>query len=237
MASQPLPTLPAAPAATPTGTQPAPASGTAPAADFTSPETDNSGGSFDAGAFWNTETETQDSVTQPDANAVRDGLTQQLSNLDFGAALFDADITQQINEGNFEGVNKRMQEMGSSMVRQSLALTVSILRPLTDQILNQVREEISGTLNTRDDGEQLVRDFPAAKDPKIRPVVENLYRQALKNTKGNRQDAITQVKSMLTLVTQSTADDLGLDVAARGADDFGRSRSPAINWLDELSST
>lgn len=206
-----------------------------PLADFTSEGADNTGDAFDGAAFWGNEEPADDSAGTPDADAVRTELTTQLQNLSFGESPFDAEITQQINEGNFEGINKRLQEFGTNAVRQSLQMTVSILRPLTDQILQQVRQEISGTMSGRDDNEQLVRDFPTAQDPKIRPVVQNLYMQALKNTKGNRADAVAQVKSMMALVTQSTADDLGLDVAPRGAEHFGRSKNPTVNWLDELS--
>lgn len=205
-------------------------------ANFTSDPADNTGGSFDATSFWNSDDPAADPAsTGPDATAVRDNLNQQLAALDFGTVAFDAETVQQINDGNFEGINKRLQDFGTNAVKQSLALTVSILQPLTEQILGMVDERINGTLSGRDDSDQLVRDFPTAKDPKIRPVIDNLYKQALKNTKGDRGAAVEQVKSMLTLVNQSTADDLGLEVAPRGAEDFGRSRSPAVNWLDTLS--
>jgi hypothetical protein len=241
MASQPQTPAPAAAAPAPgvaapaAQTPPAAVPGAAPAADFTSADPNNTGDTFDATSFWGTEPDASESGDGPDPTVVQENLTQQLANLDFGGELFSADLATQINEGNFEGINARMQEIGTNMVKQSLAMTVSILRPLTEQIMGQVRDEINGTLTNRDDGEQLTRDFPAAKDPNVRPVVENLYRQALRNTKGNRTEAVAQVKSMMSLVTKSTADDLGLDVAPRGAEDFGRSRSPAINWLDELS--
>lgn len=213
----------------------APPAGTPPAADFTSGESNNTGETFDAGAFWGEPDPNEQTPQGPDADAVRNGLTESLANLNFGAIPFDNEIAEQINSGNFDGINQRLQEFGTNAVKQSLAMTVSILKPLTEQILTQVRAEVSGTMSGRDDADQLVRDFPSAKDPKIRPVVQNLYTQALKNTKGNRAEATAQVKSMMALITQSTSDDLGLDVAPRGADDFGRSRSPTINWLDELS--
>jgi hypothetical protein len=145
-----------------------------------------------------------------------------------------ADMQEAFSNGDFKGFNEGLNKMMSHAVRQSLGLAVSVLRPFADQIMTDVEDRISQRLGTRDDADQLLNDFPAAKDPKIRPVVENLYAQALKNTKGDRPAAVEQVKSMMRLVSTSVADDLGLNVAPRGAEDSGRPAT-SVNWLDELS--
>lgn len=206
----------------------------------------NTGEAFDADAFWgsqdpagsgssDSESASGDQPGSGTGETLRNELTQRLDSLDFGGPVFTQEMAAQINEGNFDGFNQSVNKALGQAVRQSLGLAVSVLRPFGDQIMSQVNSRIEEVLGGRDDSDQLIRDFPTAKDPKVRPVVENLYKQALKNTSGNREAAVQQVKSMLRLVSTSVADDLNLDVAPRGSGDSGRPSTPAVNWLDELS--
>lgn len=206
----------------------------------------NTGPEFDASTFWqgsdqsgsgSSESESasgDQSGSGTGANELRDELTNKLNTLQFGDSPMSQEIFEQAQEGNFEGFNKNLNAMLSQAVKQALGLSVSVLRPFAEQMMTEVENRISQRLGSRDDADQLVRDFPAAKDPKIRPAVEGLYQQALKNTKGDRPAAVEQVKSMMRLMSQSTAQDLGLHVAPRGADDSGVPSTPT-NWLDELS--
>jgi hypothetical protein len=89
-------------------------------------------------------------------------------------------------------------------------------------------------LNQRDNETALVKDFPAAKDPRVAPVIKSIFDQALVKSKGNRELAVKQTKQMVALMANTTADDLELSVAPRGAGD-SRPSQPSINWLDELT--
>jgi hypothetical protein len=203
----------------------------------------NTGNSFDANAFWggsapdesgSSDSESASGDQSGSGTEFKEQLTQQLNNLNFGDPIMTPETMEAMQNGDFKGFNEGIQKMVAHGVRQSLGLAVSVLRPFADQIMTDVEDRISQRLGTRDDADQLLTDFPAAKDPKIRPVVENLYKQALKNTKGDRPAAVEQVKSMMRLVSTSVADDLGLNVAPRGPDDSGRPTT-SVNWLDELS--
>lgn len=163
-------------------------------------------------------------------------LTQQLQSMSFGDPIFTPEVAEQINNGDFNGVQERFNSMGQTIVRQSLGMMVQILRPFAEQLQNQMREEFSSTLTGRDNEDQLIRDFPAAKDPRVAPVVKQVFQQALKNTNGNRERAVSQTKEMMRLMAGQTADDLNLNVAPRGADDSGRPANTNFNWLDELAS-
>lgn len=203
----------------------------------------NTSNSFDADAFWgssapgesgSSDSESASGDQSGSGTEFKDQLTQQLSNLNFGEPVMNADMQEAFTNGDFDGFNKALDTRLSHVVRQSLGLAVSVLRPFADQIMTDVEDRISQRLGSRDDADTLLSDFPAAKDPKIRPVVENLYKQALKNTKGDRPAAVEQVKSMMRLVSTGVADDLGLNVAPRGAEDSGRPAT-SVNWLDELN--
>jgi hypothetical protein len=206
----------------------------------------NTSQDFDATSFWGSQgsddpsSSNPESVSNDDSGSdnieLRDSLTERLNALNFGEPVMTREIFDAASNGDFTGFQTALNGALGQAVKQALGLSVSVLKPFADQIMADVRNEISSTMGQRDDADQLTRDFPAAKDPKIRPVVDNLYRQALKNTKGDRSSAVQQVKEMMRLMSTSVADDLGLNVAPRSADDSGRPQT-AVNWLDELTSS
>lgn len=211
----------------------------------------NTGESFDASTFWEgpkeekpvtpngesagTGTPPSGTQQQNQEPGFADQLNTQLSSLTFGDAVFDAGIAEEINGGNFEGANKRIQASMQAAVRNSLAMQVQILRPFAEQLMSQMDERIQSTLSSRDNTDTLTRDFPAAKDPKVAPVIRSVFDQALKNTGGNREKAVAQTKQMIALLANTAGGDVGLNVAPRGADDSGRPPNPVTNWLDELT--
>jgi len=210
--------------------------------------TNNNGQGFDAASFWGSQNQGAEgsgnpgSATEGESGSGTGGgenfaeqMTNQLSSMSFGGPVLTAEIAQQINEGNFEGFQTALNSSLQTAVRQTMAMNVQILRPLVDQILQQVDGKINGAFGNRDNSTALETEFPAARDPKIRPMVQRVFDQALANTKGNRGDAVKQTKEMLSILTQSMGGDLGLNVAPRGAGDSGRSSDPSINWLDELT--
>jgi len=212
-------------------------------------DSNNAGDGFDPAAFW--QGPGSDNGSAPNGESAGDGtqnsgtggsdadlsatLTQQLGQLSFGDPVFDASVAEQINNGDFNGVQERFNAMGQNIVRQSLSMMVQILRPFSETIMNQVRGEVEGTFSSRDDSSALAREFPAARDPRVAPLIQQVYDQALKNTGRDRAAAVAQTKEMLRFMAGNTAGDLGLNVAPRGADDFGRAPNQSINWLDELS--
>lgn len=206
----------------------------------------NTGPGFDANAFWGGQGSGDPSSSNPgsvsddgsgsdDQSGLRDSLEQRLNSLNFGEPVMTQEIFESAQQGDFSGFQNALNQFGAQAVKQALGLSVSVLKPFADQLMADVRAEIASTMGRRDDADQLVRDFPAAKDPKIRPVVDSLYNQALKNTKGDRTSAVAQVKEMMRLMSTHVADDLGLNVAPRSADDSGRPQNAAVNWLDELT--
>lgn len=213
--------------------------------------TNNTGDGFDPASFWQGPQEGQGSApsgesagnstppagnppANPQGGTFAEQLTGQLAGLTFGEPVFNQEVAEQINNGDFTGVQKRFDSSMQAAVRQSLAMNVQILKPFAEQILAQVRQEMGQTLSGRDDTDTLVRDFPAAKNPTVAPVIRSVFDQALKNTKGNRELAVRQTKQMIALMANTTASDLDLEVAPRNPDSV-RQQQTAVNWLDELS--
>lgn len=205
----------------------------------------NAGEAFDASAFWGSQS--PDGSGSPgsesasgddsgsDTEQLRNDLTERLNTLQFGEPVMTQEIFEAAQNGDFNGFQSALNGALGQAVRQSLGLTTAILRPFAEQILSEVRGEIQSTLRGRDDNDQLIKDFPAAQDGNVRRMIQPIFDQALRNTKGDRALAVKQVKEMMRLMTGATADDLGLNVAPRSADDSGRPPNRAVNWLDELS--
>ena len=181
---------------------------------------DSSGGSDDSDSSGGTNT--TDTATE---------LGNQLQNLNFGA-MFDDNVVREINEGNFDNFNTRMNQTLQQAVRQSLVMNVQVMRQYGERIMEQMRGEFSGTLEGRDDQTQLIKDFPAAANPLVAPIIQQVYGQALKNAKGNRSVAVTQTKKMISLMSRNTGADLGLNVAPQSENDAPP--APAMDWMAEL---
>ncbi len=209
----------------------------------------NTGDQFDPASFWNGPAPADGSAPSGESagndggesgnpggggNELATQLTQQLTNMSFGDPVFNAEIAEQINGGDFTGVQDRLNAMGQSIVRQALSMQVQILKPFAEQILGRVREETNETFTNRDNKESLVTLFPAAKNPVMAKTIQPIYDQALKNAKGNREAAVAQTKEMLRFMAGEAAGDLSLDVAPRGQGDRG-TPPPITNWLDELT--
>lgn len=211
-------------------------------------ESNNTGEAFDPATFW-TGPNTQPSgapagESAPQGNEsggssegtnLQEVLTGHLESMTFGEPIFDATIAEQINNGDFTGIQSRMEASQRAAVRESLGMMVKILRPFAEQLTTQLRGEMSETFTTRDNTQALETMFPGAKNPAVRPMIQSIYDQALKNTGGNREKAVAQTKEMLKHAAGVTASDLDISVHSRGADDSGRGSNPTINWLDELS--
>jgi hypothetical protein len=208
------------------------------------PSQNNGGDAFDPSTFWDSPSgepgaapsgESAGSSTPSGGTdgSIAEQLTTQLTNMSFGEPVMTAEIAEQINQGNFEGFERRVQAQMQAAVRQSLAMNVQVLRPFAEQLMAQMRNEFGSTLNSRDNEETLTRDFPAAKDPRVAPVIKRVFEQALANTRGDRAKAVAQTKQMISLLTNTAAEDLDLEVAPRSQWD-SRPAAPT-NWLDELT--
>ncbi|WP_397536310.1 hypothetical protein [Roseateles sp.] len=212
----------------------------------------NTGESFDPAAFWNGPASAEgaassgesagngsgESDTNGGGNANQTGfatqLTERLSGLTFGDPIFNAEVAEQINEGNFTGVQERFNAMGQQIVREALAMQVQILRPFAEQLMEQVRQETKQTFTSRDNKESLVTLFPAAKNPVMAQTIQPIYDQALRNANGDRAKAVAQTKEMLRFMAGESAADLNIEIAPRGQGDRG-GPTPNFNWLDDLT--
>lgn len=204
----------------------------------------NTGATFDPATFWQSPAPAGEAAPAGESAGNKGGesdtnvgeqLTTQLNGLKFDTAIFTPEITEQINNGDFSGVQKNFEAGLRMAVQQSMAMNVQLLRPVIAQLTEQFQGMIDSKLSSRDNESTLQTDFPAAKDPVVAQTIQPIFDRALVNTKGDRKAAVQQTKQMLQFLATGTAGDLGLDVAP--ADPHGRRSAPgpATNWLDTLT--
>lgn len=204
----------------------------------------NTGNKFDPASFWDGpapggstapagESAGGSSQESDTGNEFAQQLTARLETMTFGEPVFTAEIAEQINEGNYQGVQDRLNAMGRQIAREALAMQVQVLRPFAEQLMAQMASRTQETFNSRDNVESLVTQFPAAKNPVVAKTIQPIYDQALKNAKGDRTKAVAETKEMLRFMAGVSAKDLGIDVAPLGQSSH---KGPAVHdWLDDLT--
>lgn len=216
-------------------------------------DSNNNGQTFDPASFWDGpgsdtnaspsgESAAQgnpapapQSQQQQQPTGVAQQVQERLNSIQF-EPIFDATMAEEINQGNYEGINKRIQAQFQQAIREALSMNVSILKPFGQQLVDMVRGEMNSTLTNKDNQKSLVEHFPAAKNPTMARMIQPIFDQALKNTGGNAELAVTQTKEMLKFMADESAGDLGLEVAPRGNGDHSYRPPVNVNWLDELTS-
>lgn len=160
---------------------------------------DNNGQSFDASGFWK---EPEPEGTPPpdsgeEGRKVGTELAQMINNAGVVPEIFNRDIAEQIANGDFTKINEVFAESQRNTIKQFIPVMGKLLEVVTSRLEAQFEQRLQGTLKNDKDVTHLETHFPQAKDPAVRPIVERVYKQALQNTKGDRDKAIEQTKGML----------------------------------------
>lgn len=212
----------------------------------------NAGTGFDAASFWN-EPAPAAAASSP-GNSTESGATgagtqqsegqrtgqefaQRLTSLEFGA-VFTPEIAQQIAQGDLGTANAAIQGQLRKAAEHSVVMSAQLMQRygenLKTEMVNQMRTMLNESFGNRDTEVALETNFPSAKDPAIRPVVQGIYQQALKLAKGDRVAAIASTKEMLKYMGKSAAPDLGLNNPPPSAgDSFGMTDS-SRSLVEEL---
>jgi hypothetical protein len=211
---------------------------------------DNGGLEFDADAFWNPPSGGEGAgpganpgsapALTPEQQAAHDRanpsigtqLSQGLTALAV-APVIDAQVAEEMSNGNFENFNKRMNAAHQESGRQILGMAVSVMKVLREQMMSDMGTQVQGEFGNREDTAALHAAIPSAKNPKVAPIIKPIYAQALKITGGDRVKATEMTKQMLKLTTGTFQGDDALDIAPADTSE-SRLRSNT-DWLEELS--
>lgn len=195
----------------------------------------NSGEADPLAAFWGGDQESSESGGEGGNSGESEqtpDFLKALTEMPVGGIFSDSAL-EKLGNGDYSEINENLTKTIRESNQQMFAQTVQLMNIFGQRLVAAMEQKFTGTLEQRDSSSFLEQNFPTAKDPKIRPVVEQVYNQALKNTKGNRGEAIKQTKEMLALLGKQTASDTGLPL------DTSRDSSPTGgsggSWLDKLT--
>ena len=209
----------------------------------------NAGLGFDETTFWQSPSSAGSDA--PSGGSAADGATgggsdsgsnegleygrqfaEKLTKLSF-APVFNADIATQIGEGNLDGVNQAISQLGRDSVQQSVLLSTEIMQAYGKHLIGQVEAMIQQSFGSRDNDSALMAEFPqVASNPAMKPMVEGIFNQAMKHSKNDRAKAIAMTRDMLKFTATGISGELGLNNAPGGSGD--RMDSSAKSLVDEL---
>lgn len=161
---------------------------------------DNDGQPLDLTGFWGNQDEPGPVDDSAESAAASTALGQELkTGIESFAPtpVFTKEISEQIADGNFEGINKAFADAHKASMQQSMLLTAKLVGAVVTRLQKDIDGRINGALGNRDNSAFLQGQFPLAKDPVFAPMVERVWNQALANAKGDKQKAITQTRGML----------------------------------------
>lgn len=207
--------------------------------------TQNNGGkAFDASSFWNQPSpEASPPPNSGSAGGSESGGGQQqqnegnafaerLNNLKFGTEVFTPDAIKAMNDGGDPAAfNTNMQTFGRQAVRESVVMAAQLMQRNNSMMEARIEELLDARLGQRDSEGALGQSFPSYKEPGMKPVIDGIFAQAMKLSKGNRTEAIAATKEMLRFTHGAAAKDLGLTTPPGGA---GDGLGTQTNWEEEL---
>lgn len=217
-----------------------------------SQQQNNSGQGFDYSTFWTGSGESQSGSSRGGESAESgsgssgsqqtqqeqkqetnpaEALATELQGLNFNPQVMSEAAISELSEGKTESFHKGLNDFGRNVTQQTLRMTLGIMAQVRDQMMATMREEFQGTLTNKDNDSALLQAIPSAKDPKVRPVVDSIYKRALQISKGDTAAAIDMTKHMMRLQVDTLGDDIGVPPRGRG-DSFGNERP--TDWLNEL---
>ena len=171
----------------------------------------------------------------PEANLAKRAqvFADQIAAYDPGP-LFTKEIADQIANGNLDGVNAALKQKMQGVAQQSLIQSAQLLKMYGEKLQSQMEAMIEAKLGNRDNTSSLGESFTAYKDPAMKPVIDGVFAQAMKLSKGDRTAAIASTREMLKYMGKTGASDMGITIPPGGpGDDYGNSAG-AKSLVDEL---
>lgn len=204
----------------------------------------NGGTPFNADAFWN--------EPEPDGGAANGGtapnngnqgggqsggqqddgnaFAQRLTGLTFGDNVFTPDAVEAMNNSDPSKFNENMTKFGRSAVKESVVMAAQLMQRNNELLQGQFKQMLDERFGQRDAESDLGKSFPSYNEPGMKPVIDGIFAQAMKLTKGNRAGAVDMTKEMLKHTSTRASKDLGINQAPGGPGDG----QIVTNWEEEL---
>jgi hypothetical protein len=118
--------------------------------------------------------------------------------------LFNKEIAEKIAEGDFDSANIAFHEATRQAMAQNIALTAKVVSAYGDRMMKRVEALVNEKLGGMQNEDVLLKEFPAAADPTVRPMIQSVFDQALVVNKGDRKKAVAMTKQMINTFGDKT---------------------------------
>lgn len=203
---------------------------------------DNAGKDFDPEGFWKDPEPDpakkgageELSPQEQEARRTGQGIIDEMRAVTFNPVM-NQELAAELAEGKFENFNKAIhQELGN--VLQQAVITVAKLMKANNNSLESRFESIVGKkFDGRDNSETLESNFPMARDPAMRPVIQGVFDQSMKLHNNDRKKAVETTRNMLRHMGKHAQQDLGIPPQT-SSDDYGGSAESSTSLVAELLS-
>jgi uncharacterized glyoxalase superfamily protein PhnB len=208
----------------------------------------NSGSGFNPEAFWNEPDAGKSNSpsggsaesgkpasgdqqsTDPIQSAAQE-IQKQFDAISFGEA-FNAETIKAMEEGDMTKINQVLQTQHRQVITNTLQLAGKIIQLNNERMEARFQQMVDAKFGNRDNSDTLLKEFPAARDPAVRPMIEGVFNQAMKHANNNRVKAVEMAKDMLKYMGKTSAADLGLQLP-QSADDISLTDN-SRSLVDEL---
>jgi len=160
--------------------------------------------------FWNKPDDqgASDDSSDDETKAASQALGQQLGGLiqNFkGPEAFTKEIADAIADGDLAKANESFAARDQAVLKQSAVLAAQLVGGMLDRFSAEIDKKIETAFGSKDSEATLEQNFPLAKDPAMRPMVQRVWEQALTNSKGDKQKAIRLTRGMLNAFGEKTS--------------------------------
>ena len=200
----------------------------------------NDGQGFDPAAFWTDPepsagvpaNQAQGSASSEGGSGQANPAVQAVQNILSGAKfddVFTPDAISALADSDPSKFNANIQSFGQQVLRQSAIIAIQIAQAVQQEMQQTFEQRLNSSFTGRDNYEAMVKNIPGADDPAIQPMIRPIFERALKNTKGNREQAVEMTRAMIQFQIEQLGGAYG---GVRTAPESGVSNR--TNWMDGL---
>lgn len=150
--------------------------------------------------------------------------------------VFTPEVVEALSNGDMATANKAIHSQMQNGIRESIKIMAQVTQAALAHQMAQIRDMIDGQVSTtnqsRDDSALMAKEFTAYNDPASRKVVEDVFKQSLLHTKGDRKAAIPMAKGMLKAMGKAGGEDFG--TPPHNPDDQGGNHSGVKSLVESL---
>lgn len=203
----------------------------------------NAGQPFDPASFWASDgnDDAGDDSNNDGSDEGKELGTQLVSQIQAfkpKADVFTAEALEKMASGDLTPLNEAIAESHRAGMTQMLGITAQLLKRFETHIEGRFESLVGKRLNesqtNQRDERVLSENFKGYADPAVKPVIQGVWNQALRHTKGDRKAALTMTQGMLQAMGKAGKDDMGFSNFRNPDDNLDEGPSRLVQELLEL---